>query len=82
LDTPYAQGALEALAESIDCFTEEQIQLLFDVKPGTTESWAKRGLGPPYCMVGNRRLYPRTRTAEYARSRLKERKPLPVKDLL
>lgn len=49
---------IRALAQSLDCMTEEDLCLLTDTTPGTTESWRKRGKGPAYVLVGQPLLVP------------------------
>lgn len=62
------------LADSIDCLTTEDVCLLASVKLSTAEAWAKRGLGPPYVMLGNSRLYPREPLKQFIRERMREQR--------
>ena len=65
---------LRELAALLDCFTDEDVQVLGKVKPSTTEAWRKRGEGPPYVLLGNRPLYPRAGVRSYLAEKLKERR--------
>ena len=62
---------LRELAALLDCFLDEDVQVLGRVKPSTTEAWRE---GPPYVLLGNRPLYPRTGVRSYIAERLKERR--------
>lgn len=64
---------IRALAQSLDCMTEEDLNLLTGTTPSTTLNWRKRGKGPAYTLIGNRVLYPRTAVAEYLQRNLRER---------
>lgn len=64
---------VKELAKSLDCFTEEQLQLLAEITPKTAEAWRKRGTGPGYVLFGNRYLYPRAEVAKYLAERAKHR---------
>ena len=64
---------VQALAQALDCWTEEDLQALAGITPTTAESWRKRGTGPAYAILGNRVLYPRTSVAEFLRTRVRER---------
>lgn len=66
-------GRLQSLADGFDCMTEEDLQLLADVTPGTAEAWRKRGQGPSFIRIGNRVLYPRKAVSEFLESRTRER---------
>jgi len=70
------------LAQSLDCLTEEDLNLLTDTAPGTTESWRKRGKGPAYVLIGNRYLYPRKAVAAFIEGNVRERRSLPAKEIL
>ena len=72
---------LRALAHSLDCITEEEVQVLGDATPGTVEAWRKRGKGPKYILFGNRFLYPRKGLAEHLETLVRERNT-PTKDYL
>lgn len=61
------------LAKSLDCLTDEDLQLLANVKATTTEAWRKRGVGPAYVRIGNRVLYPRGALSEHLQSLTRER---------
>jgi helix-turn-helix protein len=64
---------VRALAQSLDCMTEEDLNLLTDTSPNTTENWRKRGKGPAYVLVGNRYLYPRSAVADFLKANIRER---------
>ncbi|MCB4365736.1 hypothetical protein KIH07_18525 [Hydrogenophaga taeniospiralis] len=70
------------LADSLDCLTDEDLQLLADATPCTTDAWRKRGQGPVYIRVGNRVLYRRQDVAEFLNGRVKQRAAAPAKELL
>lgn len=76
------QERISALAQSLDCITEEDLILLTKTTPGTTESWRKRGKGPAYVLIGNRFLYPRAAVAEFVQSNIRHRVGAPGKELL
>ena len=61
------------MAEKLDCFVEEDFQLLAKATGNTVEAWRKRGQGPGYIRLGNRYLYPRKAVAQYLESITKER---------
>ena len=69
------------LAASLNCVISEDVCVLGDVKPSTADAWAKRGEGPPYVMLGNRRLYPRESLSEFLRGRVRAR-GVPARSLL
>ncbi len=73
---------LRDIAQSLDCLTEEDLNLLTNTTSGTTESWRKRGKGPAYVLVGNRFLYPRKAVAEFIQLNVRERREVPAKGLL
>ena len=64
---------VRGMAESLDCFIEEDFQLLADTTDSTTEAWRKRGTGPAYIRLGNRYLYPRKAVAKFLESITRER---------
>ena len=66
-------GRLQALADGLDCMTDDDLQLLANVTPGTAEAWRKRGQGPAFIRIGNRVLYTRKAVAEFLDSRTRER---------
>lgn len=70
-----------ALAQSLDCFTDEDLQRLAGVKASTTEAWRKRGTGPAYTRLGRQFFYPREKVREFLDSRLRQTR-LDVKGLL
>lgn len=76
------QDRIRALAQSLDCMTEDDLNLLTDTKPGTTESWRKRGKGPAYVLIGNRYLYPRKAVAEFLQINVRERRASPAQAVL
>lgn len=67
------RDASRDLAQSLDCFTDEDLQQLANVKASTTEAWRKRGIGPAYVRIGNRVLYPRTALSDYLQALTRER---------
>ena len=73
---------LRQLADELDCYTQDDLQLLGDIGEVTEESWRKRGKGPPAIRCGNRFLYPRPGVRVWLQSLIKERRPAPVKDAL
>ena len=73
---------LKALAASLDCFTEGELQALANATPKTVEAWRKRGKGPAYVLFGNRFLYPRSGVADYLKTLVRERKAPEAKGLL
>lgn len=73
---------LRAIADSLDCLLDEDLQALGGVEPGTTEAWRKRGKGPPYLIFGNRALYPKKPVAAFLQTLVRERTRAPVKDVL
>jgi hypothetical protein len=72
---------LRALADSLDCVLDSDLCELARVKPTTTEAWRKRGVGPPYVLLGNRYLYPREGLRKHL-SRLLRDRTLPARSLL
>lgn len=64
-----------ALADALGCALTEDVGALGKVKPSTLDAWAKRGEGPPYVMLGNRRLYPIDGLREFLRGRVRTRGP-------
>ncbi len=73
---------LRELADSLDCLLDEDLQLLTRTSAATTKGWAGRGDGPAYCLIGNRRLYPRQAVSEWMMSRIRERKPADTRGML
>ena len=73
---------VEALAQSLDCLTEQDVCALYDITPLTAEAWRKRGKGPAYILAGNRYLYPRTSVAADLQTRVRERVAVPAKGVL
>lgn len=69
------KARLQALADSLDCLTEEDFQLLAEITPGTAEAWRKRHQGPTYIRIGNRVLYPRKAVALHLESITREYRP-------
>jgi len=64
---------VRGMAESLDCFIEEDFQQLAGATPLTVEAWRKRGTGPSYIRLGNRYLYPRKAVAKHLESITRER---------
>ena len=71
---------LRELATKLDCILDEDLQLLADAKPSTTEAWRKRGQGPAFVRIGNRPLYPRQSVVAFIEGR--KREPLPLRKAL
>lgn len=69
----YELDRVRQMAETLDCFIEEDFQQLADATPSTTEAWRKRGKGPSYILLGKRYLYPRKAVAKYLESITRER---------
>jgi len=82
VDDPEARRRLVALADSLDCFLDEDVQLLAGVTAGTTQAWRDRGDGPAWSLVGNRPLYPRQAVSEWLATRLRERRPVEARGTL
>ena len=70
------KSRVQELAESLDCMTEQDFQLLAEITPGTAEAWRKRRKGPDYIRIGNRVLYPRKAVAKHLDSLTRERPAL------
>lgn len=81
-ETQAHKPATSALAQSLDCITDEDLQELAGVKASTTEAWRKRGTGPAYILFGNQYLYPREAVAKHLRELIRERAKAPAKGLL
>ena len=73
---------LRALADSLDCVTDEDLQLLGDLTGSTTSAWRKRGTGPEYILLGNRALYPRKPLAAFLEARRRKRNAVAAGDQL
>lgn len=82
IQTTTEQNRVRVLAESLDCLTDKDLQLLADAEEATTESWRKRGKGPAYILIGNRYLYPRQAVAEWLQANIRERRAIPVRSAL
>lgn len=82
LAAPDEIGRVRAMAERLDCFVEEDFQLLANATPNTVEAWRKRGQGPAYILLGRRYLYPRKAVAEYLETLVRTRQPIPEGGLL
>ena len=67
---------VRGMAESLDCFIEEDFQQLADATASTVEAWRKRGQGPAYIRLGNRYLYPRKAVAKHFESITRDRAAL------
>ncbi|BDT72575.1 hypothetical protein os4_21160 [Comamonadaceae bacterium OS-4] len=77
-DNSVATNAVEAarvraIADSLDCITDEDFQLIASITPGTAEAWRKRHQGPEYIRFGNRVLYKRTAVREHLETLTKKR---------
>lgn len=81
-ETTAEQDRIRTLAQSVDCITEADLNLLTGTTPGTTESWRKRGKGPAYVLIGNRYLYPRTAVADFVLANVRKRDAVSMKGLL
>lgn len=68
-----APDRVQALAQSLDCFTEEDFRTLAGITSNTAEAWRKRGKGPAYILFGNRYLYPRDAVAEHLQTLVRDR---------
>lgn len=68
-----APSRIQELAQSLDCFTEEDVCTLCKITPVTLEAWRKRHRGPAYSRVGNRVLYPRASVQEFLNSQVRAR---------
>lgn len=64
---------VRGMAESLDCFIEEDFQQLAGATAGTVEAWRKRGQGPAYIRLGTRYLYPRKAVAKHLELITRER---------
>lgn len=73
---------IRALADSLDCFTEDDLLLLAGITHGTASAWRKRGTGPAYVLVGNRYLYPRTALREFLAGQVREPRNVAAKAAL
>ena len=71
-----------ALAASLDCLTEGELQLLAGVQITTLEAWRKRGVGPQYVRLGTRYLYPREQVRAFIAKRVHTRRSVPAKAML
>ena len=79
---PDEKQRLRALADSLDCVTEDDLRLLTKTSPNTTESWRKRDQGPEYALIGNAYLYPRSSVAAWVKSKVRVRSAADRKDAL
>jgi hypothetical protein len=66
------QQRLRTLAESLDCFTEEEHLLMTGWSPATAESKRKRRQGPPYIRHGKHYFYPRQQYIDYVKTLVRE----------
>lgn len=80
--TPQELDRVRQMADRLDCFIEEDFQLLAHATANTVEAWRKRGQGPAYILIGKRYLYPRKAVAKYLEELTRERNSAPGKDLL
>jgi hypothetical protein len=76
------EGRIRAIADSLDCILDSDFCALAQVRPGTSESWRKRGVGPPYIRLGNRYLYPREGLMRHLQLLVRERASIPARALL
>lgn len=79
---PAAPNRAQALAQSLDCLTEQDLCALYGITPATAEAWRKRRKGPSYILAGNNYLYPRSSVAADLQTRVRERAEAPGKALL
>jgi hypothetical protein len=82
MDKSQAHDSARALAHSLDCITDEDLQSLAGVKASTTEAWRKRGIGPAYILFGKHYLYPRAAVSKHLQALVRERAQTPAKALL
>lgn len=73
---------LREMAARLDCFIEEDFQMLAGVTAATCTAWKKRGTGPAYILLGNRYLYPRQAVADHLLSLTRTRKALGAEAIL
>lgn len=73
---------IRALADSLDCFTEDDLLLLAGITHGTASAWRKRGTGPAYVLVGNRYLYPRPGMRAFLAGQVREPRGVPAQEVL
>jgi hypothetical protein len=73
---------VQALAQSLDCLTEQDLCALYGITPGTAEAWRKRRKGPAYILAGNNYLYPRRCVAADLKAREREPVNTPAKGML
>lgn len=73
---------VQALAQSLDCLTEQDLCALYNITPNTAESWRKRRKGPAYILAGNSYLYRRASVAADLQARERERIETPAKGML
>ena len=64
----YELERVRQMAETLDCFIEEDFQQLAGATSNTVEAWRKRGTGPSYIRLGTRYLYPRKAVAKHLES--------------
>ena len=76
------QDPIRELAHRLGCASEEEVQQLVKLKPGTLESWRKHGKGPSYILFGNAFLYPFDGLGDHLRRLIRERAGPPGKALL
>lgn len=70
------------LVDRLDVFTEDDLVLLTDALPSTLAAWRRRGEGPAYIVAAKKVLYPRTAVAEWLKTRTRERRAVPVSQML
>lgn len=71
--TPRNLERLRAQTDALGYMLADDVCALAAVKYTTLEAWAKRGEGPAYVMLGNRRLYPVEGMRDFLRGRVKTR---------
>lgn len=72
----------QALAQALDCFTEQDLCALYEITASTAEAWRKRRKGPSYILAGNAYLYPRASVAADLQTRVRECYETPAKGML
>lgn len=62
-----------ALVGELGFMLPDDLRAIGAMSHTTLEQWAKRGEGPPYVLLGKRRLYPIDGVREFLRGRVKAR---------
>jgi len=77
-----AESLRRELAHKIGCITADELAILAAAKDSTIIAWAKRGIGPPYAILGNTKLIPIGGLAEHVQSLVRERRGVDAGSLL